>query len=135
MRAALKSEGRFRHPVTLRGRGRANDVVAGTALGVSFVAWERGGVVEARVKLTGRRWGPVQRLGRAQPFATTFAVVGSGRRAYLAWLAEAAESAVVRVSVLPAASSRFRDAQTIDTIEHEAPADRHALGARAHPRS
>ena len=29
VRAALKSRGRFRHPFTLRGRGRANDVVAG----------------------------------------------------------------------------------------------------------
>jgi hypothetical protein len=134
VRAAIKSRGRFRHPVTLRGRGRARDVVAGAALGVMFVAWERGGVVEARVKLSSRRsWGGVQRLGRAQPSATTFAVVGSGRRAYLAWLAEAAESAVLRVAVLPAASSRFRAAQTIDTIEHEAPADRHALGLVAIP--
>ena len=119
VRAAFKSRGQFRHPFTLRSRGRANDVVAGQALGVSFVAWERGGIVEARVKLSSRRrWSGVQRLGRAQPFATSFQVVGAGRRAYVAWLAEGAEAGVVRVSVLPAASSRFRDAQTIDTIDH-----------------
>ena len=34
--------------------------------GVSFVAWERGGIVEARVKLSSRRrWSGVQRLGPA----------------------------------------------------------------------
>jgi hypothetical protein len=133
VRAAVKSRGRFGRPFTLRGRGRANDVVAGTALGVSFVAWERGRVVEARVKPAGQRWGPLQRLGPSQPFSTAFAVTGSGRRAYLAWIAEGAESGVVRVAVLPAARSRFREAQVIDTIEHEAPADRHTLGLVAIP--
>ncbi len=128
VRAALKSRGRFRHPVTLRGRGRANDVVAGQALGVMFVAWERAGVVEARLRLEGRRWGPVQQLGRAQPFATTFAVTEAGGRTYVAWLAESTESAVVRVAVLPVGSRRFRTAQTIDTIAHTAPAERHSLG-------
>ncbi|MGH2979219.1 MAG: hypothetical protein ACRDLQ_06240, partial [Solirubrobacterales bacterium] len=110
VRVALRRSGRgFGRPVTLRGRGRANDVVAGAALGVVFVAWERAGVVEARVKLSSRRsWGPVRRLGDAQPFATTFRVVGAGRRAYLAWLAEKAESAVVRDAVLPAAGARNR---------------------------
>ena len=58
VRAAVKSRGRFRHPFTLRSRGRANDVVAGQALGVMFVAWERAGVVEARVELAGRRVEP-----------------------------------------------------------------------------
>jgi hypothetical protein len=139
VRAALKSRGRFRHPFTLRGRGRANDVVAGTALGVNFVAWERAGVVEARVSLAGRRpWGPVQRLGRAEKAATTFAAIGSGRRGYLAWLAEGARSAFIRTAVLPVGSARFRKAEAIttcpasarcveDTIDHEAPADGHAL--------
>ena len=129
VRAALKrSGGRFSQPFTLRARGRAHDVVAGAALGVLFVAWERAGVVEARVKLAGRKWGRVQRLGRAQPFATTFAVTGSGRRAYLAWLAQGAESGDLAVAVLPAASTRFRKAQTIDKIEHQAPGDGHSLG-------
>ncbi len=129
VRAALKrSGGRFSRPFTLRDRGRAHDVVAGAALGVLFVAWERGGVVEARVKLAGRRWGRVQRLGPSQPFATTFAVTGSGRRAYLAWVAQAAESAVLRVAALPAARSRFRRYQTIDTIEHQAPGDGNTVG-------
>ena len=128
VRAALKSRGRFRHPFTLRGRGRANDVVAGEALGVMFVAWERAGVVEARVKLSSRRrWSGVQRLGRGKAFATSFQVTGSGSRAYLGWLAESAESAVVRVAVLPATSSRFRAAQTLDTVEHVPPNDPHNL--------
>ena len=52
-------------------RGRANDVVAGAALGVMFVAWERGGVVEARVKLSGRALGSAcsvsGRAGRSRP--------------------------------------------------------------------
>jgi hypothetical protein len=54
-------------------------------------------------------------------------VIGSGRRAYLAWLAESAESAVVRVAVLPAASSHFRAAQTLDTVAHVPPNDPHNL--------
>lgn len=127
VRAAVKSRGRFRHSTTLRGRGRANDVIAGEAQGVKFVAWERGDIVEARVRRTGRRWGPVQRLGNAEPFATTFAAVGSGGRAYVAWLAESAASAVVRVAVLPAAKTRFRAAQTVETVQHEPPDERHAL--------
>ena len=61
----------------------------------------------------GAKWGPVQRLGRAVPFATTFAVTGSGRRAYLAWLRRRRSLPVVRVAVLPAAGTRFRKAQTI----------------------
>ncbi len=138
VRVALKSGGRFGRPVTLRRRGRATDVVAGTALGVMFVAWQRGGFVEARVRLAGRRWGPVQRLGRSVPFATQFAVVGSGRRGYVAWLAQAEESAVVRVAVLPAAGRRFRKAQTIrqacfgsepcrEDIRHVPPGDGQSL--------
>jgi hypothetical protein len=138
VRAALKSRGRFRHPFTLRGRGRTNDVVAGQALGVMFVAWERAGVVEARVKLSSRRrWSGVQRLGRAQPFATTFAAAGSGRRGYVAWLAEGAESAFVRAAILPAAGARFRKARTVpqacdqmgcrNEIQHAPPGDGNSL--------
>jgi hypothetical protein len=134
VRAALESRGRFRHPFTLRSRGRANDVVAGEALGVMFVAWERAGRVEARVKLSSqRRWGPLQRLGKARPFATSFKVVGSGRRAYLAWLAESAESASLQVSVLPAASARFRAPQALETIARSAPAETHPFALVAMP--
>jgi hypothetical protein len=126
VRAALKSGGRFRHPFTLRSRGRANDVVAGQALGVMFVAWERAGRVEARVKLSAqRRWGPLQRLGRGSAFATSFKAVGAGRRAYLAWLAESAESASFQVAVLPAASARFRAPQLLEKIAGSAPAETH----------
>ena len=115
VRAAVKSRGRFRHPFTLRGRGRANDVVAGTALGVSWVAWERSGVVEARVKPAGRRsWSRLQRIGKGARSATTLATVGSGRRGYLAWIArESAESAFVRVAILPVGGARFLKARTI----------------------
>ena len=127
VRAAIKSRGRFRHPFTLRGRGRANDVVAGQALGVMYVAWERDGNIEARVNLAGRGWGPVQQLGRSVPFATTFAVTGSGRRAYLAWLGQAEETASVHVAVLPAAGSRFRAAKQLDTVDHVPPNDPHNL--------
>ena len=126
VRAAVKSRGRFRDPFTLRGRGRARDVVAGTALGVMVVAWERAGAVEARVKLSGRRsWSRVQRVGPTSKGATTFRVIGSGRRAYLAWLAENAESAVLRAAVLPVASTRFRETRTIDTIPRPPPAEEH----------
>jgi hypothetical protein len=138
VRAAIKSRGRFRDPVTLRGLGRANDVVAGQALGVMWVAWERAGIVEARVKLSSRRsWSSVQRLGRASKASTTFATTGSGRRGYVAWLAQRAESAVVRAAILPAARSRFRTAGTIpqacasgfcrNEIRHAAPAEGHTL--------
>ena len=114
VRAAVKSRGRFRRPVTLRGRGRANDVVAGAAQGVSWVAWERSGVVEARVKRAGRSWGRLQRIGEGAPSATTLATVGSGRRGYLAWIArESAESAFVRAAILPAGGARFLKARTI----------------------
>jgi hypothetical protein len=137
VRAAIKSSGRFRRPVTLRGTGRANEVVAGTALGVMFVAWERAGTVEARVRLAGRGWSRVQRLGDAEPSATTFAAVGSGRRGYVAWLAQGAESAFVRAAILPVARTRFRKAGTLpqacdqtgcrNDIRHEPPAEGHAL--------
>ena len=139
VRAAIRSRGRFGRPVTLRGRGRANDVVAGRALGVMFVAWERAGVVEARVKLSHRRsWTGVQRLGRAEPAATMFAVTGAGSRGYLAWLAQRQESAFLRTVVLPATRSRFRKAEPLTecvpgdecvegTIDHEPPADGHVL--------
>jgi hypothetical protein len=126
VRAALESGGRFRHPFTLRARGRATDVVACTARGVKFVAWQRGRVAEARVKLAGRRhWGPVQRLGPAAAFATTFRVVGAGRRAYVAWLSDSAESGVLRVAVLPAAGTRFRKAQIVDKIDRVATTEPH----------
>jgi hypothetical protein len=139
VRAAIKSRGRFRHAVTLRGRGRANDVVAGTALGVRWVAWERAGIVEARVKLANRRsWSRVQRLGRAAKASTTFATTGSGRRGYVAWLAQEGESAFLRTAALPVSSSRFRSAEPIrscpagspcfeDEIEHDPPADGQTL--------
>jgi len=138
VRAAVKSRGRFRNPTTLRGRGRANDVVAGEAQGVKFVAWERGGVVEARVRRTGRRWGSVQRLGRAEPSATTFAAAGSGGRGYVAWLAQQAESAFIRTAVLPASGTRFRKATPMtscppsepcfdETVLHAAPVEGQAL--------
>ena len=110
----MKSRGRFRHPVTLRGRGRAKDVVAGAAQGISWVAWERSGVVEARVKRAGRSWSRLQRIGKGAPSATTLATVGSGRRGYLAWIArEGAESAFVRAAILPVGGVRFLKARTI----------------------
>jgi hypothetical protein len=127
VRAAIRRPaGHFGRPVTLRGHGRANDVVAGVGPGLMFVAWERGGRVEARVRLAGRRsWGRLQRLGPAQPFTTSFRVVFSGGRAYLVWLAEQAESAVLRAAVLHPGGTRFHSAQTIDTIEHVPPNDPH----------
>jgi hypothetical protein len=139
VRAAIKSGSRFGRPVTLRGKGRANDVVAGRGSGFVFVAWERAGVVEARVRLTSHRsWGPVQRLGRAEKATTTFAVTGAGSRGYLAWLAQGPESAFLRTAVLPATGSRFKEAEPVtecvpgrqcveDTIEHEPPADGQVL--------
>ena len=129
VRAAIRSGGGFGRPITLRGRGRTNDVVAGRALGVMFVAWERAGEVEARVKLTSRRsWGPVQRLGRARKVTTTFAATGSGSRGFLAWLAQDQESAFLRTTLLPATGTRFREAKPAgDTIEHAAPVEGHAL--------
>lgn len=117
VRAAIKSRGRFRHPVTLRARGRARTVVAGAGQGMMFVAWERAGVVEARVRLAGRRsWGPVHRLGRTSKGSTTFRASFSGRRAYLVWIARSAESEELRRAVFPAGGTRFGTARTIDTI-------------------
>jgi hypothetical protein len=115
VRAALRPTGeRFSRPVTLRARGRARDVVAGAGPGVVFVAWERAGVVEARVKLNKRRsWGPVQRLGPTRKAGTTFRVAFSGRHGYLAWLAQGSEFAAVYVSVLPGGRTRFRAAETV----------------------
>ena len=126
VRAALKSRGRFGRAFTLRGRGRATDVVAGTGADVMFVAWQRGDVAEARVRLARhRRWGPVQRLGPAAAFSTTFRALGSGSRAYVTWLSENAEFGVVRAAVLPAGSTRFRQAQTLDRIDQPAPVEPH----------
>lgn len=117
VRAAVKSRGRFRHPVTLRSRGRARDVVAGAGPGMMFVAWERAGVVEARVRLaSSRRWRAVQRIGRTSKGSTTFRVAFSGRRAYLVWMARSAESKELRRAVFPAGGTRFGGARTIDTI-------------------
>jgi hypothetical protein len=133
VRAALRRGDRFSRPFTLRSRGRAHDVVAGAALGVVFVAWERAGQIEARVKLAGRGWTRLQRLGKGRSFATSFQVVGSGRRAYLAWLAESAESGVMQASVLPAAKSRFRAPQTLEAIPRAAPAEAHPFALVALP--
>ena len=96
VRAAIRRPGhRFGRPVTLRARGRAGDVVAAAGPGVMFVAWERAGVVEARVRIGGPRgWGPLRRIGRAAKGSNTFRATFSGRRGYLAWLAESGETAV-----------------------------------------
>ena len=118
VRAALRRPGgRFGKPVTLRARGRARNVVAGAGPGVLFVAWERAGVVEARVRMAGRPgWRSVQRLGRTSKGSTIFRVAFSGKRGYLVWMARSAESAELRRAVLPAGGTRFRTARTIDTI-------------------
>ena len=123
VRAALRRTGeRFTRPVTLRARGRARDVVAGAGPGVVFVAWERAGVVEARVKLNKRRsWGPVQRLGPTRKVGTTFRVAFAGRRGYLAWLAQGSEFAAVYVSVLSGGGTRFGAAQTVASNHGGAP--------------
>jgi hypothetical protein len=122
VRAAVKGRGGFLPSITLRGKGRANDVVAGAAPGVIWVAWERAGVVEARVKLAGRRaWSPVHRLGRAAKASTTFATVGSGGRGYVAWLAQEADSAFIRTAVLPVSANRFREAQPMTSCPPSVP--------------
>jgi hypothetical protein len=121
VRAAVWRPGRdFGPAVTLTRHGRAEDVVAGAGPGVVFVAWERDDIVEARVKRRGR-WGPVQQVGLARPWPTTFEVTFSGRRAYLAWLADDGESGALRVAVLPGGRSLFRRAQTVDRIGHRVP--------------
>jgi hypothetical protein len=126
VRVAIKRrESRFGRPVTFRARGRARHVVAAAGPGTMFVAWERAGVVEARVRLAGRGWGPVRRLGRTARGSTTFRAAFSLRRGYLAWLSESAEPAVLRVAVLPTASTRFRAAETLDTIDRSAPVEPH----------
>jgi hypothetical protein len=126
VRAAIRRPGgRFGRPLTLRARGRARNVVAAAGLGALLVAWERAGVVEARVRLTGRGWGPMRRLGRTARGSTTFRAAFSGRRGYLAWLAESVESSVLSVAVLPTGSTRFRAAQTVDTIDRNPPAEPH----------
>ncbi len=126
VRAAIRRPGqRFGRPLTLRARGRARHVVSGVGVGAMFVAWERAGIVEARVRLAGSGWGPVRRLGPAARGSTTFRAAFSGRRGYLAWLSESTESAVLRVAVLPTARTRFRPAQTIDNIDRNAPAEPH----------
>jgi hypothetical protein len=121
VRVAIRRFGQrsFRSPVTLRARGRARHVVAAAGPGVTFVAWERAGVVEARVRRVGRGgWGPVRRLGPASKGATRFRASFAGRRGYLAWLSpHGADSAVLRAAVLPVAGTRFRPAQTVDTID------------------
>jgi hypothetical protein len=128
VRAAVRRPGhRFGRPVTLRGRGRASNVVAGAGLGLTFVAWERAGLVEARVWVhANRRWGPLRRVGGAEKSSTTFRVAFGGRRAYLAWLAERAEFGALSVAVLPAGSTRFRAPQFVDNIDGPAPAEQHA---------
>lgn len=120
VRAAIRRSGhRFGRPVTLRGRGRARNVVAAVGQGVMFVAWERAGVVEARVRKVGRGWGPVRRIGPAAKGSNTFRAAFNGRRGYLAWLAESAESGVLRMAVLPTGGTRFRAFQTVDTIDRD----------------
>jgi hypothetical protein len=126
VRAAIRRPGgRFGRPVTLRAHGRARNVVAAAGLGALLVAWERAGVVEARVRLAGRGWGPVRRLGRTAKGSTTFRAAFSQRRGYLAWLAEGVESGVLSVAVLPTGSTRFRAAETLGTIDRYAPVEPH----------
>lgn len=145
VRAAIRRPGhRFGRPMTLRARGRARNVVAAAGPGAMFVAWERAGVVEARVRLTGRGWGPVRRLGRAAKGSNTFRAVFSGRRGYLAWLAQGPESAFIRTAVLPAGRARFLKAKPVtlcppslpcleERILHEAPVEGQALRLVALP--
>jgi hypothetical protein len=126
VRTAIRRPGqRFGRPVTLRARGRARHVVTAAGPGVLFVAWERAGVVEARVRRAGHGWGPVRRIGRAAKGSNTFRAVFSGRRGYLAWLAQSVESGVLRTAVLPAGRSRFSASQTIDTVDRDAPPEPH----------
>jgi hypothetical protein len=127
VRAAIRRPGqRFGAPVTLRARGRARNVVAAAGVDAMFVAWERAGVVEARVRPPGRGWGPVREVGRAAKGSNIFDAAFSGSRGYLAWLAESPESAVLRVAVAPSTSTRFKAAQQIDTIDRNAPAEPHS---------
>lgn len=113
VRAALRRPGgRFGRPFTLRARGRTRDVVAGAGPGVQFVAWERAGIIEARVRAR-RSWGPVRRLGPARKGGTQFEVAFAGRRGYLAWLAQGFEFTDLTVAVLPTGGTRFRAAQTV----------------------
>jgi hypothetical protein len=127
VRAAIRRPGRrFGRPFILRARGRARDVVAAVGPEAMFVAWERAGVVEARVKLPGRRsWGPVRRVGPTRKGGTAFRAAFLGRRGYLAWLAEGGEFMAMNVSVLPAGSARFRSAQTLETVNRDPPAEPH----------
>ena len=125
VRAAIRRPGhRFGPPVTLRARGRARDVVVAAGAGVVFVAWERAGEVEARVRVKGRGgWGPVQRLGRAVRGGTSFAATVSADRGYLAWMTGVVEAGDVSVAVLPVARTRFRAKQVVDQIEPFGPGE------------
>jgi hypothetical protein len=126
VRAAIRRRGqRFGRPVTLRARGRARNLVAAAGAGAMFVAWERAGVVEARVRLAGRGWGPVRRIASTTRGGNTFRAAFSGSRGYLAWLSEGLESSVLRVAVLPATGTRFRPAQTLDTYDRNPPVEPH----------
>jgi hypothetical protein len=127
VRVAIRRPGRqFGDPVTLRGQGRSRNVVAAAGVDAMFVAWERAGIVEARVRLTGKGWGPVREVGRAAKGSNIFSAAFSGSRGYLAWLAESSESSTLRAAVLPSTSARFRSPQNIETIDRSAPAEPHA---------
>jgi hypothetical protein len=113
--------GSFGTPVTLR-RGRdLRAVVAASGPGVVFVAWERGDAIEARVKRSGHRWGPVRRVGASysDPSGVRFETAFSGRRAYLAWLAPNVGQYTLRAAALPRGRTRFRRAQGVDVVEQE----------------
>jgi hypothetical protein len=125
VRTAIRRGGRFGRPRTLRGRGRSRDVVAAFGQGVLFVAWERAGVVEARVRRVGRGWGPVRRIGSAAKGSNTFRAMFNGRRGYLVWLAETGETAVLRTAILPVAGTRFRAPRTVDMIERDPSVEPH----------
>jgi hypothetical protein len=81
--------------------------------------------VEARVRLTGKGWSAVREVGRAAKGSNIFSAAFSGSRGYLAWLAESSESSVLRTAVLPSTGTRFKEAQQIDTIDRNAPAEPH----------
>ena len=90
VRAAIKSPGPVRQPVhAARPRAGERRRRRRRRSGVMFVAWERAGVVEARVRLAGPRVGP-RAAARPRGQGVRDHVPRrrlSGRRGYLAWLA------------------------------------------------
>jgi hypothetical protein len=115
-----RAGGRFGRPVTLRsGVGSGQVAVAYNQRGGIVLAYTAGRSLYARVRRGGHGWSRPRRLGPNAGFVDASVVMAPSGRAVVAWGTqdggeEANQPWVVRAAVLPARSTTFRAAQTLE---------------------